>query len=255
MPNSQILQQPILYVNNLSLQYSTTTALTLGFGQSRDSSNVTDGSNSGTLTLNGANVGVANGTDTALAASTWYYIYALLDSKLNNPIAGLISPSATAPIVPTAGDGTGWDTVRLVGYWLTDSSSHFIKGYTAGNGNVRELYWDANLPTALTTGSPGTATSLTAVDLSVGVPPVDNTPVFLQVDFIPATAGDTVSIAPFGSTATVLPHVTGQVATKYNNGQMEVLSKLGSSKAEVLYINSAGSGATVIWVRGFRYFI
>lgn len=248
MSNTQVVQSPLLYTNNLQVAWGSNTTLTMAAGQKRNSTNVADMILSSGVTCNAA-VNGANGLDTGtFAASTWYYLHFIFNSTAPATTgASLLSLSATAPTLPS-----GYDTFALQAVWLTDGSTHFIKGYVAGNGSTRQHYWDANIATAITAG---TATTLTAVDLSVGVPPIENTPVYLQVDYTPATANDTVSIATAGSTATVLPHVTGSVAAKVNTGQLKVISKLASSVAKVQYINSAAAGSTAIWVSGFEYFV
>jgi hypothetical protein len=134
---------------------------------------------------------------------------------------------------------------------LTDGSVHFLKCYISGNNNYRYHFWDANIA-VLTSG---TATSLTAISLASAIPPVDLTPVQIEADFTPATANDTVSFAPFGSTATLLPHLAGSVAAKINSGQFKIISKLDTATPKILYINSAASGDADVWVSGFEYFI
>lgn len=242
----QVVNQPNLYVNNLQTEWGSNSTLTVASGQARDSSNVFDITLASGVTINAAVVG-ANGIDTgSLAASSTYYVHLIYDNTLVKPVAALLSLSSTAPTLPA-----GYGFFRVIGIWLTDGSSHLIKGYQAGNGNVRQHYYDANISVV----SAGTATSLTAVDLSAAVPALDNTPVYIQADYTPATAGDSVSFATSGSSATILPHITGSVAAKANTGQLKILSKLASSLPKIQYINSAASGSTNAWVCGFEYFI
>lgn len=234
------------YVNNLQMAWGSNTTLTVAVGQCRDSTNVFDMVLGSSVTINTAVVG-ANGIDTGtIGASKTYFVHLISDSRQVKSTAAMVSLSSTAPTLPS-----GYDTFRVIGIWLTDGSSHFIKGYVAGNGSLRQHYHDANISVLAS----GTATALTAIDLSAAVPAVDNTPVYIQADYTPATAGDSVSFATTGSTATLLPHVTGSVAAKANSGQIKVLSKLASSLPKIQYINSAASGSTNTWVCGFEYFI
>lgn len=242
----QVVNQPFLYVNNLQVAWGSNTTLTVAAGQCRDSTNVFDMTLASSVTINTSVVGV-NGIDTGtIGSSKTYYVLLISDSRQVNATAALVSLSATAPTMPT-----GYDTFRVIDVWLTDGSSHFIKGYVVGNGSLRQHYHDANISVLPS----GTATSLTNIDLTGSVPAVDNIPVFLMVDFTPNAASDKVSFAPAGSTATLLPHVSGSVATKINSGQLKVLSKLATSLPTIQYINSAASGSTNAWVCGFDYFI
>lgn len=242
----QSVQNPNLYANNMQLSWGSNTTLTVSSGQIRDNTNAYDIIFSETMTLNAATTG-ANGLDTgALANSTWYYLFASADTTKNETPALLLSTSRTAPYLPG-----NYDVFTLIGMARTDGSANFLKFYTAGSGMEREYFWDASIA-VLTSG---TATSLTAISLTGAVPPIDKTPVKIDVDFTPATANDTVSFAPFGSTATLLPHVTGSVAAKITSGELSVLSKVDSGAAKILYINSAASGDADVWVSGFKFYI
>lgn len=250
MASTQLIQLPFLYTNNYQLSYLAARTLTLQYGRKRDNSNVADmatADQTTSLTLNINSTG-ANGLDTgSVAASTFYYVHVIADSKLGNTAKGLISLSRTAPILPT-----GYDVWAFQGIVKTDASSNFLKFYVAGNGNSREHYWDTILASDVTAG---TSQTLANVSLIASVPPIDGLPVMLQVNWTPATANDTVGITPFGSTATTITTVSGSVAAKVNSAQLTVISKLDTATPRVLYINSAASGSTGIYVRGFKYFV
>jgi hypothetical protein len=232
-----------LYLSGLNVSVASNTTLSIAAGQCRDSNNVIDMVVSTALTLNAA-VNGANGLDTGtFAASTMYYVWLIGDSSAFLTPASLLSLSATAPTLPT-----GYDSQRLIGCALSDGSTHFLTMYMTGSGKLKECYWDA----AISVLAGGSATSLTAVDLSSAVPALDNLPVLLSVSFTPATAADKVSIAPGGSTSTSLPAVSSVVAAKAQIAPMKVLSKLVSSVPKISYINSASSGATTILVYGFE---
>jgi hypothetical protein len=98
----------------------------------------------------------------------------------------------------------------------------------------------------------GTSQTLAAIDVSVACPPLDNMKVNFFVEFTPATAADTVKFAPFGSTATLIPGLSGAVAAIKQSMQVPVLAKLDTATPKVLYINSAASCDTDVWVQGFE---
>lgn len=244
--NIPVVNLPNLYVDNLQANWASTTTYSLAAGACLDSLGVNDIVLSTGVTINGAVLG-ANGLDIgALANSTWYYVYAIGSSFNSSLSAGLISVSASSPTLPS-----GYDIFRLVGITLTDGSAHFLKSYCSGNGKYRYHMWDANISVL----SGGTSASLAAIDVSTAVPPINLTPVQIEVNFTPATANDTASFAPFGSTATLLPNIAGSVAAKVNSGQLKIISKLDTATPKILYINSAASGSTSVWVSGFEYFI
>ncbi len=250
MPNTQVIQSPSLYTNNLQVSYASTTTLSVAAGQKRDNTNVADMFTSTATTVSIASTG-ANALDTGtIAASTVYYLHMIFNSKAPATVgAFVLSLSATAPTLPA-----GYDVFALHGYMITTAGSVITKFYTTGAGSDRSLFWDTSIATALTTGSPGTVTGTpTAVSLAVGVPPIDGLAARLTVNYVPATAGDQVVITPGASAATVGPRVIGSVAAKANSGQLLVVSKLITSVPSVMYNNSAASGATAIWIDGFDY--
>lgn len=249
MPNLQIDSRPSLYVSNLKISNNATTPntkLDIGFGQARDSQNIDDIVLEDGVTIDTAVTG-ANGLDSgSLAASTWYYVH-LIGSSLNRAVpAVMLSTSVTAPSMPA-----DYDIFRMIGVWLTDASVHFLKGYVAGNGNVRQHYWDDSIKVL----NDGVSATLAPIDLSSAVPPIQNTPVYISGEFTPATANDYVSIVPGDSTATIGPRMYGSVATKMNGSQGKFLSRLASSVAKIKYINSAASCNLDLWVNSFEYFV
>jgi hypothetical protein len=245
-----IALQGSLYINNLKLAYGSATTLTMGVGQAKDSANQFDMFLNTGVTINAAVNGL-NGLDTgSLGNNKTYYIYLIADAAGYNVTGALMSLSATAPQLPAGANPSGYSLTRIVGTWLTDGSGNLLKGYYSGNGNLRTFWYD----TSVSVLSGGTAQTLTAIDLTTAVPAIDNTPVLINVSYTPATAGDYVSFAPFGSTATVLPNVSSVVAAKAQTGQLKVISKLSTS-AKILYINSAASGATTVLVSSYDLYI
>jgi hypothetical protein len=243
-----------LYTNGGQITYATTTTLSIAPIQCRDSTNVFDinvgglfGTSPVSTTLNFAINGL-NGLDTgSLSTSKFYFIYAIA-SQAGNLLPGFIaSLSSTAPLLPF-----GYGVQRLIGMWNTDGSSLLIPATVVGTGNERKHVYDSDIAIL----NNGAAQTLTTIGTLTGiVPAINNTPVTIDVDFSPATASDTVSFTSGGLAGTVLAHVSGSVATKNNSGQLEVIAKIVSSVPVILYINSAASGATDVWVNSFKYFL
>lgn len=230
------------FIEGFALARASNTTATLGVGSCRDS---TDDQNivlSSGVTINFGVVG-ANGLDTGtIGATKLYYIYSIADSLGGNATAGVASLSST-PLLPS-----GYDIYRRVGWLRTNGSSQLLAFYQVGNGNYRQYFYD----TMIAVLTNGTSQTLAAIDLTNMVPVQDNMPVYLHVQFTPATAGDNVKFAPFGSTATVIPGVSGVVASQVQQAQIKVLSKLDTATPKVLYINSAASCDSDIWLFGFE---
>ncbi len=240
---SPIVNQSFLYAYGLTLSWGSNTTLSVAAGQARDSNNVIDMATTAATTINAAVNGI-NGLDTGtFAASTWYYVYMVGDSTNYSSAGFVISLSATVPTLPT-----GYDSYRRIGCALSDGSTHFLKFTQTGNATTRDYMWDSTISVL----SGGTSATLALVTLTAGVPPLANLPVTFQVSFTPATANDYVSLATPGSSATLLPNLSGVVAAKIQTGQLTQVSGISSSVAKIQYINSAASGATSLWVCAFK---
>lgn len=235
------------YVEGMAVSVASTTTLGVAAGICRDSGNLNDLVLSSAVVINFANAGVVNGIDTgAIGASKLYYVYVIGDSLdpngLVHPKGGLVSLSST-PLLPN-----GYDIYRRVGWARSGAGSTLLTMYQSGNGNVRQYHYDIMIA-ALTSG---VSQTLAAIDCSVACPPLDNMKVNLFVEFTPASAGDTVKFAPFGSTATLIPGLSGAVAAVKQSMQVPVLAKLDTATPKVLYINSAAVCDTDAWIQGFE---
>lgn len=231
----------ILYVNNLGLSYVGNTTFTVGIGACRDSNNVLDISIAAITTVNAAVNGL-NGLDTGtFAASTWYYVLAIADSTSYNPSGCIMSLSATAPTLPA-----GYDSFRLIGQVLSDSSTHFLKFTQVGSGVEREYWWDSMISVL----SGGASATYAAVTLTGGVPPLANTPAYFYGALTPNAAGDIASFRPTGSTATTVFTISGVVAAKAQALQFKLLSAIATSVSKVDYLVTA-SGALSLSVLGY----
>lgn len=235
------------FIEDLAVTRASNTTLTIGTGACMDSTGEVNMVNNSTLTID-ATVSGANGLDTGtIASSTGYYVHLISNpnQRVLYPAAGLISLSATAPVLPV-----GYTHFRCVGWEVMDGSTHWLLCTNIGSGRERTKMWD----TAISVLSAGTATTLTTIgSLALSVIGFDNVLVKLQVSVTPATANDTASFTPYGSTATVMASMAGSVAAKVNSGQLDVIAKLDSSVPKILYINSAASGSTNALVQGFSY--
>lgn len=199
------------------------------------------------VTINAATTGL-NGIDTGtFAASKVYAVHLVCDPQTLQTAGCMISLSSTAPTLPT-----GYSAFALIGYAVTDSSAHFLKGYwTAGNGTSRLFMYDAPQATAITAGA---ATSYTAVDLSALVPTVDNLPVWVATSLTPSAAGRGVFLQPTGATGDAVISL-GQVTSVVVDANNLVLAKLSSSLPKISYKVSNGSDAVAINVAGYQFFI
>jgi hypothetical protein len=188
-----VINLPNLYKNGLVLSKVSNTSLHISVGQCRDSNNVIDlviGSQNveGQLvtaplvldmTINGAN-GLDKGS---IAASTMYAIYLIGDSRYYQPTACIATVDTNSvPLMPI-----GYDSMRLIGYWPTNSSSHFWSGTYLGSSNDIKFYYSSQVQALLggnATGGP------TAVPLLPFVPYANSVEVGLQAVYAGATVGN-----------------------------------------------------------------
>lgn len=253
-----IVNQPSLYINGLAISNDATTPntkLDIAAGQCRDSNNIIDMElgdflnegfgilNSATI-LNTAITGL-NGLDTGtLGASHVYAVYVIGDSSSKNPTGTILSLNQTTPQLPF-----GYDSYRKIGYWTTDSSSHFLKGaYSASGVGVRTFYYDA----PISVGSTVTEAAYTAINLTNFVPLVNNIPVWLNVSFS-GTANDTLNLQPgngVGNAITITAQVTSQATTQDVRllAQNTLISTVNSPT--INYKNS-GTDTIAILVNGY----
>ena len=130
------------------------------------------------------------GLDTgAVAADTWYYVYAVADADATT-FTLILSASATNPTNAAA------LYYRLIGCALTDATSDWLKAYYFGDGNTVTVMWD--IPTSITTTLSNGAWSA-ALDCSAVMPSISKLGIFGAM--IHRSAGDTnINLRPNGST-------------------------------------------------------
>lgn len=266
--NETVYALPHLYIQGLQLSAATPTAATViavAPGAARDSSNSIDmvvglqnyfNNDNPTLLFQNYQPGLfinsalngANGLDTGtIAASTSYAIYLIGDSRNYQTTAAVLS--LTSNIAPTLPQG--YDSYRLIGFWSTDGSSHFVYATTKPQ-NIAGLLTYFNSP-AVSVLSGGTATSFTAMDLTtnaaIPTTTLPNIIVTLLVTFTPAAVGDTVQFRPTGSTATGgLATITGATAGIAQSQYIQVIAGIGSSKPEIDYKVTSGSDSASVSV-------
>ena len=216
IPNYPQANAGLLYVNNLQLTWLSATTLSVAAGAARDQNNINDIILGAPVVINAANNG-ANGLDSgALADSKFYAVIVVGDSTQNNPTCAQLSlvvgnaaykHGVLSPVLPG-----GYDMYRRIGYVLTDGSANILQFWQTGDDQARKMYYDA--PISVANVSSDAATSYAEVNLSAAVPLVGQTEVGLIVSYTPATAGNTLELAPMGSTSTIgLVKVSGAITT------------------------------------------
>jgi hypothetical protein len=267
--NDMIYSLPHLYIQGLQLSTAAPLAsavIAVSPGAARDSSNILDmvvglqnysGIDNPALLFQGYQPGLlinslvngANGLDTgAIAASTQYAIYLIGDSRQYNNTAAVLSLTSNypGPIMPR-----GYDSYRLIGFWLTDGSKQFVYATTKPQ-NIGGLLQYYNSP-AVSVLAGGAATSFTAIDLTansaIPTTTLQNIIVGLLVTFTPLAAGDTVQFRPTGSAATGnLPTIVGLQAGIAQSQYIQMIAGVGSSKPEIDYKVTSSSDAVSVSV-------
>jgi len=239
--NTPIVNAGVKYVNGIELVKTAAKTITMAAGAARDSSNTNDIILDAIVTINGATVG-ANAVDiAALVASSFYAVYVIGDSTLYESTAGLLSLSATAPILPA-----GYDMSRRVGWILTDGSANILQFWQYGEGQERMYYYDV----AISELSGGSATTFTAVDLATSVPPIA-TEVLFKALFTPDGATEIAEFLPFGSAASNGDVVFGCGVAAAQQGMVTVPCQLDSGVPKILYKVATGDTLTLT-TAGFK---
>lgn len=241
---------PFLYINGMVVSNNATTPNTLidiSAGQCRDSNDVMDIYLSESITINAAANGAINRLDTGtFAASKVYAVYAVGDSSNKLPAGGLLSLASNAvPMMPF-----GYDSYRLIGYAVSDSSVHFLKAYISGSSSFRLFTFDA--PQVALSG--GNQTSYTGVALTAFVAPINNSTVYIHVDFNANAAANTMDLQGYnftGDSVHIIAPVAG--ATAHTTEEVSLLSQLNVAAPSIKYKVSAGSVSLLI--KGFQFFI
>lgn len=207
-PTSPIANLGNLYLNGAALSFLTTTTMSVGVGQVRDSTDTFDiivggnlvsstsnptgaqGTNnpvsgSAAVTINTAVNGAAGLDVGTIAADTFYYVHVIGDSLGFNNGSALLSLSATAPSLPL-----GYNCFRRVGTVLTGGAGVLLAFDQRGTGLDRTMTYRASIATDITAGSSAT---FAAVDVSDSIPRVSVTGIF-KVHFTPTAADDELAL-------------------------------------------------------------
>lgn len=266
--NETIYALPHLYISGLQLSAATPTGATViavAPGAARDSTNSMDivvglqnyfGIDNPPAQFSGYQPGLfinstvngVNGLDTgSIAASTQYAIYLIGDSRnYNNAGAMLSLTSNPAPTLPS-----GYDSYRLIGFWATDGSKHFVYATNKPQNFGGALpYFNSPGVTVL---SGGNATSFTAIDLTtnsaIPTTTLQNIVVTFLATFTPVAVGDVAQFRPTGSAATAnIPTITGIQAGFAQTQYIQVIAGVGANKPEIDYLVTSGSDALTLQV-------
>ena len=241
-PNVPIVAPVIRFINDFQVSWLTTTTLSISAGAASDSTDVNYITLNAPVTINAALSGVINGLDQgALVATTFYYVFVVGDSTGYQPAGGLLSLSATNPVIPR-----GYDMFQLVASGiLTDGGALILEFSRTGNGNIRRHTYA--LPISVLSG--GAATSYAAVDLTAAIPVV-STQVFLVASITPQAAGHAVHVGQNGLTL-----VNGQ---DWRSGSVATVASVGGlscpcdATGNIQYKVDNSGDATTLYVAGYN---
>ena len=235
-----IVNLPFLYAVNGQVSWTSATALAVAAGQFRDSTNTYDLVLSAS-TINAANNGLG-GLDTGdLAASTQYQVYVIADSTGFETTGVILSASATAPTMPA-----GYDIYRLITYWMTDSSEELINGYVLGATNDRTFVYQSAIE-VIAAQSP---TTLTAYSLASCVPAINNSSIYLVVEYTPANVANLAFFTPGNaSAATNALAVKSTVVSVETINNLQLVSTLVSGVPKIKALVSASDSISAFLAR------
>lgn len=261
MPTIQIQADPVYslpftYISGLQISYATTTTITIGAGQCRDSNDVIDipvgaaplngVATAAPITINAAVNGI-NGLDTGtFAATSGYYVFVIADSTYENPVAALISLSATAPTMPS-----GYDSFRVIG-WVRTGATAVFDPFDMRTGSQR--YFQYRTPIVMAAGTATTSTSVNLVEVTsaaLGVPATNLGLVYLDTAYTPTTAGNVMSVKGYDAAAVTTTasqyNFTGTVSAQAQNEAYQLAVGLNTGVPAITYlIATAGTQTTRI---------
>ena len=267
-PNYPVVNLGDLYVQGGRMAYSTTTAFTVAAGQFRDSTNINDiviAASTVSISSNGLNA-LDTGT---IAASTIYYVYAIgssiygADNGQDNAASQGNSGSTTYPdnylpagciISLVNGQPTlpfGYDMWRRIGAIRTTAGSAIEPFTQTGFGKNRTMRYQ----TPVAPGAAATAgtTSYATIGALLAIVPQIPVDVIIEASLAPATAGDSLYLAPYGNTvapggyqnrmSAVVIEPTAQYMQMICPGAFNAAA---TPVIEVDYATTAGAGTTAV---------
>jgi hypothetical protein len=196
------------------------------------------------LFINSGVVG-ANGLDAGtLAASSFYTVWLIGDSRNVNPVAGIMSLYSNAfPLLPS-----GYDSYRLLGFVGSDGSTHLVNTNLLNTKNSNAFYLQP--PISVLAG--GNSTTFAAIDCSSAIPADLFTIAQLTVNFTPLAAGDTVQFRPTTSSATAgLVTIVGLQAGVSQTDYVNTIVGITGGKAEIDYKVTSASDSVSVLVSGY----
>jgi hypothetical protein len=246
-------QVPFSYINGLGISNDATTPLTkldVASGTCIDSTNTFQLTLPSTVVINGATNGL-NGLDTgALAASKVYAVFVVADPVDNNPTGCMISLSYTLPLMPF-----GYSAFRLIGFVVTDSAVHFLKGYwTDTDSSSRLFMYDAPQATGITAGN---STTYANVDLTGLVPLINNLPVWIYSNYNPSAASQVLNLQPGNATGDAIS-IISQVTSVHVATESLVLAQtvtISAVPSPTVNYKLTSGGAVAIDVAGYQFFL
>ena len=237
------LSLPIGYIDSLVFSWVTVSTVTISSGSCRNSTDLFNIINGGTLTADITNSG-ANGLDTGSeAGSTSYFCHIIADTSGVKTVASLLSLSATSPTLPS-----GYDVFRRIGWVKNNSSSAF--GFFNCNGNDRNRrYILGDEISNLNPLSGGTATAYTNVDLSSFMPST-STYALLVINYLPNAAANVFRVRPNGSTIS-LPLSIGAVGSIPSSALSFLGMEVATDSSQLIEYRGASSDVIDIYIYGF----
>lgn len=225
-----------LYVDGLELSWTADETVAIAAGSARDSSNVNDIVLDAAVSVSNI-VSGANGLDDgAVAADTFYAVYAIGSSYGVVEAAGLLSLASNAePTLPQ-----DYDMYRRVGWVLTDATSDNLLFGQYGSGRERAYYYDV----AISELSGGAATSLTPIDIATSVPPIA-TQTFCKVTYTPNAATDVAQFGSYGGVSATGITQFGCGVAGAQVGMLILPCQLNSGAPTITYLVTAGDTLNV----------
>lgn len=169
--------------------------VSVGIGECSDQNNVLDMEIKSTVVVDLSTNGV-NGLDSGtVAADTWYYLYAITNSKNNYEAQAIFSKNRIEPQLPHP-----YDSYRLIDYWRTDNSSNIIEAANTGEGNYRsKWYKDKIIIASYSTDTNWVVSGLT----NSGVPPIPSgAVVYFQTKYTPNSTSGFFQLSDFNNATT-----------------------------------------------------
>lgn len=229
------------YIYGMNLSWLTTTTISVSAGGTRDSTNTIDMQNSTAFTLNILASGY-NGLDTgAVAASSFYAVYAIADSTQNHPNGYCFSLSFVEPVLPF-----GYDSWHRIGAVLTDSSKNILNFWQYGSDGDRTMYYDINVAAPTTTA----ATTYATISLAASVPPITAQAIML-VQYTANSATNKAQFLPYGSTATNGIVQFGYGVAAEQQGMLTLPTELNVAAPSFQFKTTSASDTLVMLTAGY----